>query len=185
MQCPQCQHENREGAKFCDECGTALTGQPSAASHASSAQRDAEAELRFQSLLRAVIGLLQSEGRVTYRTLKNIVGFDEVFLGDLREELSFRRLACDEDGKGLVWTGEAQPAVQPAVAIPNQPATVDTTTVTSPIVPTPSPVTETVTPSNGPTGPADAIATDDPHDEPARSAPEAERRQLTVMFCDL
>ena len=24
MQCPQCQHENREGAKFCDECGTKL-----------------------------------------------------------------------------------------------------------------------------------------------------------------
>ena len=22
MQCPLCQHENREGAKFCDECGT-------------------------------------------------------------------------------------------------------------------------------------------------------------------
>ncbi len=22
MQCPQCQHENREGAKFCEECGT-------------------------------------------------------------------------------------------------------------------------------------------------------------------
>jgi class 3 adenylate cyclase len=24
MQCPQCQHENRKGAKFCDECGTPL-----------------------------------------------------------------------------------------------------------------------------------------------------------------
>src|SRR5262245_7162484 len=24
MQCPQCQHENREGAKFCNECGTKL-----------------------------------------------------------------------------------------------------------------------------------------------------------------
>jgi uncharacterized membrane protein YvbJ len=22
MQCPKCQHENRDGAKFCDECGT-------------------------------------------------------------------------------------------------------------------------------------------------------------------
>ena len=24
MQCPKCQHENREGAKFCEECGTKL-----------------------------------------------------------------------------------------------------------------------------------------------------------------
>ncbi len=24
MQCPQCQHENREGARFCDECGSPL-----------------------------------------------------------------------------------------------------------------------------------------------------------------
>jgi class 3 adenylate cyclase len=24
MQCPQCQHENREGAKFCDECGAPM-----------------------------------------------------------------------------------------------------------------------------------------------------------------
>jgi hypothetical protein len=24
MQCPQCQHENGEGAKFCDECATPL-----------------------------------------------------------------------------------------------------------------------------------------------------------------
>jgi len=22
MQCPKCQHENQDGAKFCDECGT-------------------------------------------------------------------------------------------------------------------------------------------------------------------
>src|SRR5262245_27467989 len=26
MQCPRCQHENRPGAKFCDECGTPLAG---------------------------------------------------------------------------------------------------------------------------------------------------------------
>ncbi len=27
MQCPQCQHENREGAKFYNQCGIVLTGQ--------------------------------------------------------------------------------------------------------------------------------------------------------------
>ena len=27
MKCPRCQHENRPGAKFCEECGTALASQ--------------------------------------------------------------------------------------------------------------------------------------------------------------
>ena len=30
MPCPRCQHENRPQAKFCDECGTPLTANPSA-----------------------------------------------------------------------------------------------------------------------------------------------------------
>jgi GAF domain-containing protein len=38
MQCPRCQHENRSGAKFCEECGTpladALQGSPPGASYA-------------------------------------------------------------------------------------------------------------------------------------------------------
>ena len=28
MQCPRCQHENRQQAKFCEECGTPLTANP-------------------------------------------------------------------------------------------------------------------------------------------------------------
>ena len=30
MHCPRCQHENRPQAKFCEECGTPLTANPSA-----------------------------------------------------------------------------------------------------------------------------------------------------------
>jgi hypothetical protein len=26
MRCPRCQHENRSGAKFCEECATLLAG---------------------------------------------------------------------------------------------------------------------------------------------------------------
>ena len=37
-------------------------------------QRGTEAEMRFHALLPAVIGLLQSQRRVTYRTLKYIFG---------------------------------------------------------------------------------------------------------------
>ena len=56
---------------------------------------------------------------------------------------------------------------------------------------TPSPVTEPSMPSNGPTAPPETIAINVPQyesiipSEPTRTAPEAERRQLTVMLCDL
>ncbi len=121
----------------------------------------AEGETRFQALLPAVTGLLQRDRRLTYRTLKYILGVDDGFLQDVQKELTFRRLACDEDGEGLVWTGDTQPAVQPADAIPSPPATADTTAVTSPAAPTLSPsITEASTPSNGPTVPAETISTE-------------------------
>ena len=72
-------------------------------------------------MLPAVMWWLQRDGRVTYRTLKHILGLDDVLLEEIREELTLRQLAIDEEGKVLVWTGEAQPAVQPAVA-PTRPA---------------------------------------------------------------
>ena len=52
------------------------------------------------------MALLQREGRVTYRGLKHVLGLDDAFLEEMREELSFKRVAIDEDGKGLVWTEE-------------------------------------------------------------------------------
>jgi hypothetical protein len=62
---------------------------------------------RLDAVLPELLGLLQRRGRVTYRTLTQIFGLDETLLHDLREELLFQRLAMDEDGKGLVWTGAA------------------------------------------------------------------------------
>jgi predicted ATPase/class 3 adenylate cyclase len=223
MQCPQCQHENLPDAAFCEDCGTKLDpvclhcrtenratskfcrtcGMPLTAavpppSPVLPARPGAWAEMRFQALLRAVIGLIQSEKRVTYRTLNYLFGRDDTLLDDIRKELGLRHLAVDEEGKVLVWTGEAQPAGQPAALMKSQPPSADTRPVTSSTAvpspttpPLPSPVTEPRTPSNGPTGPAEAITTAAPQDEPvvvselSRSAPEAERRQLTVMFCDL
>ena len=70
-----------------------------------------DAEGRFHAILPAVSAFLQREKRVPYRTLKYAFGIDEALLKEIQEDLSFRRLARDEDGKGLVWTGEAQPAV--------------------------------------------------------------------------
>jgi hypothetical protein len=67
------------------------------------AQRGTEAEGRFHALLMAAMILLQRESRVTYRTLKHVFGLDQTLIEEIRGELTFRRLAIDEDGKGLVW----------------------------------------------------------------------------------
>src|SRR5262249_3953071 len=126
-----------------------------------------------------------------YCTLKHIFGLDDALLKEIREELTFRRCAIDEDGTGLVWTGEPSPVPHTPVEVPSQPATADTTVVRSPTVSISPRVTETLPPSHGPTVHADVIATDTPLAElpiglaPARIAPDAERRQVTVLFCDL
>jgi class 3 adenylate cyclase len=207
MQCPQCQHENREGLKFCNQCGTPLSHrcaqcgfisdpgsrfcgecgaslrqQPPGPSPAQPVEPQLEAESRFHAMLSAVMWWLQRDRRVMYRELKHIFGLDDALLEGIREALTFKQLARDEDGKGLVWTGEPPSTVQPAVPIVGQSITA---------VPTLPPETEALTPSTGPIIPAEAIATDVTQDdsptapEPTCSAPEAERRQLTVMFCDL
>ncbi|MEE9147870.1 MAG: hypothetical protein V3U27_10810, partial [Candidatus Tectomicrobia bacterium] len=129
-----------------------------------------------------MIALLQREKRVLYRELAYIFDMDEVLLEEIRKALSLKRLAIDEGGQVLVWTGETPPVPRPAMTPTQPPAFLEATTLTSPA--------PTDTPSNGPTA-ATAIRSDELQDEPAvtpqpaRSAPEAERRQLTVMFCDL
>jgi class 3 adenylate cyclase len=97
---------------------------------------------------------------VTYGALKLQFGFNDEQLEVLKEEIiSAQRLAMDEDGRILVWTGDttgtaetASPSAQPTQQaplhqhLPSQSASLPSTT---------------------------------PH------TAEAERRQLTVMFCDL
>ena len=185
-------HELIEGQRLAvDEDGRVLVWTGAPAAPEPDAQHRAEAESRFQAMLSAVMWWLQRERRVTYRTLKYILGLDDALLQEIREELTFRRRAIDEDGKGLVWTGEASPVLHTLVEGPSPPATADTTAVRSPTVSLPPRMTETLAPSQGLPGPADVIAPDALPDEPsivsapARIAPEAERRQVTVLFCDL
>ena len=98
----------------------------------------------FYEVLAQVIALLQREGRTSYRALKRQFALDDDAIEDLKEELIVaRRLAVDEHGRVLVWTGEAA-----ASAPLSPPATQEA----APVVP---------------------------------STPDAERRQLTVLFCDL
>jgi predicted ATPase/class 3 adenylate cyclase len=155
-----------------DENGTVLVWSGAPAAVDVEARRRLEAESRFHALLPVLASFLQREKRVPYRSLTHIFGIDATLLEEIRQDLSFRRLARDEDGKGLVWIGEVPPAATstyasaPPRAVP----------VTSPVQVAPT-LPETVTHAS-----SDTLAS---APESTRSTPEAERRQLTVMFCDL
>jgi hypothetical protein len=62
--------------------------------------------LTFDEVLAQTIELLQREGRVSYRALKRRFALDDEYLDDLKTEIvRAKRLAIDEDGSVLVWTG--------------------------------------------------------------------------------
>ena len=62
--------------------------------------------MTFDEVLSQVQDLLQREKRVSYRGLKRRFALDDEYLEDLKEELiGAKRLAADEDGRFLVWTG--------------------------------------------------------------------------------
>ena len=115
--------------------------------------------MTFEEVVDQALAMLQRRGRVTYRLLKRQFDLDDEALEDLKLELiKGQRLAVDEEGEVLVWTGaggtipESAPPPPPP---PQQRATQD-------IQHTPA----TPPPPNSPPS-------------------EAERRQLTVLFCDL
>jgi class 3 adenylate cyclase/predicted ATPase len=113
--------------------------------------------MTFDDVLVQVIALLQRQGRVSYGVLKRRFGLDEVYLDDLKTELiDAQRVAVDEDGRILVWVGAA--GATPALLPPSQ------------ALPSASQDDEPL--------PVNSRAS-------ALPAAEAERRQLTVMFCDL
>jgi TOMM system kinase/cyclase fusion protein len=112
--------------------------------------------MTFEELLDQAIALLQRRGRLTYRTLKRQFQIDDDVLEDLKEELIYgQRLAVDEDGRVLVWTGGASAPPESIASPPPQEE-----------------------PHATPSTPA-ASSSSAPH------TPDAERRQLTVLFCDL
>jgi class 3 adenylate cyclase/predicted ATPase len=110
----------------------------------------------YDELVAKVIELLQREKRVPYRTLKRRFDVDDGYIEDLKIDLiEAKRLAIDENDRILVWVGD----VQEVAAQPTQP-----------------------------TQPPAAQAQHSPQLAPlptVPSPPDAERRQLTVVFCDL
>jgi hypothetical protein len=62
--------------------------------------------MMFDEVLTQVIELLQRNHRVSYRGLKRRFALDDEYLEDLKDELiKARKLARDEEGEVLVWTG--------------------------------------------------------------------------------
>jgi class 3 adenylate cyclase len=62
--------------------------------------------MTFEELLDQAIALLQRRGRLTYGALKRQFQLDDAYLEDLKAELiEGQRVAVDEDGRVLVWTG--------------------------------------------------------------------------------
>src|SRR5947208_358214 len=114
--------------------------------------------MTFEEILDQAIAILQRRGRLTYGALKRQFQLDDAYLEDLKAELiEGQRLAVDEDGRVLVWTGRADvPSLPtpPAPQLEPPPATADVPSIQ-------------VLPSST-----------------APPSPDAARRQLTVMFCD-
>jgi hypothetical protein len=111
----------------------------------------------FYELLDDVLTLLHQRGRVTYRALKRQFHLDDEVLDDLKEEILYgQRLAVEEDGRMLVWTGGAGT--------------------------TPPPISSPLSPGEAPQVDQRTRVAPPPN---AAHTPEAERRQLTVLFCDL
>lgn len=71
--------------------------------------------MTFDEVLAQVQELLQRQQRVSYRGLRRRFDLDDEFLEDLKEELiGAKRVATDEEGRFLVWSGEAAPVPAPS-----------------------------------------------------------------------
>jgi class 3 adenylate cyclase len=113
--------------------------------------------MTFEEILDHAIAMLQRRGRLTYGTLKRQFQLDDAALADLKNELiEGQRVAVDERGTVLVWTGD----------------------VAAPPLPVAAPAQNRVPLAYTPPHLAEKILA-------ARPALEGERKQVTVFFADL
>src|SRR5215472_12860342 len=85
-------------------------------------QRDGGPAMTFEEIVDQALAMLQRRGRVAYRTLKRQFQLDDEALEDLKIELiKAQRLATDEGGEVLVWTGAGAPVPIRDVKVPPAP----------------------------------------------------------------
>jgi hypothetical protein len=71
--------------------------------------------MTFEEVLNQALGMLQRQGRVSYRALKRQFGLDDEYLEDLKVEIiEVHQLAVDQGGTMLVWTGATSEPVPQA-----------------------------------------------------------------------
>src|SRR4029450_10347712 len=74
----------------------------------------------FDAILDQAIAMLQRRGRLTYGALKRQFQLDDEYLADLKAELiDGQRVAVEEDGKVLVWTGGGAPTSGATSTLPH------------------------------------------------------------------
>src|SRR5262252_5385084 len=66
--------------------------------------------MTFDEVLAQIIDLLKRQGRVSYRALKMRFNLDDEYLDVLKEELLYVHPVRDDEGRGLIWTGETATA---------------------------------------------------------------------------
>ena len=112
-----------------------------------------------EEILDQAMAMLQRRGRLTYGTLKRQFQLDDAALDDLKHELiAGQRVAVEEQGNVLVWTG-------PAVSVPHPTAPPASSQDRPPLSYTPKHLAEKI------------LTT--------RSTLEGERKPVTVLFCDI
>src|SRR5262249_54719332 len=114
--------------------------------------------MTFKEVLAQVVAWLEQDQRISYRALQRQFALDDDYLADLKDALLYAYPQVSDDGRGLVWTGLSEGA-------PTQSRT--------PSQPAPRAEAPREPPSQG-----EALLADP-------QSPAAERRQLTVLFCDL
>jgi class 3 adenylate cyclase/tetratricopeptide (TPR) repeat protein len=113
----------------------------------------------FEEVLTQTVAMLQRLGRVSYRALQRQFDLDDAYLEDLKEALLYAYPSVIDDvGRGLIWPSAVETP-------PEEPLS------SSRLTPQPG-LQEDIPPP--------------PEASPrALPSPDAERRQLTVLFCDL
>src|SRR5215470_14893637 len=74
--------------------------------------------MTFEEMLDQALAMLQRRGRLTYRTLQRQFHLDNDALTDLKDALLYAHPEVhDDEGRGLVWTGESSRAVHASLAL--------------------------------------------------------------------
>ena len=81
--------------------------------------------MSFEEILDQATAMLQRRGQVSYRALKRQFALDDDTLEDLKEEFVYsNQQILDDEGRGLIWNGDAEPTPsRPEPSSPQPPST--------------------------------------------------------------